>query len=237
MQPIKVSEAAANHRTVLLHLVDETDHFTPVTGESGGQPQISKVSAAYANSTNTLIEIGNGTYALVLATAECDMTGPLSYRYKSANTDEFVAAVLIVSYDPYSATSLGLSNLDAAVSSRSSHSAADVWAAGTRTLTGFGTLIADIWANVSRTITGGTLTTAPPTAVQNADALLGRVDGVETGVTPQGAFRLMLSALAGKLSGAGTTTITIRNTADTKDRIAATVDADGNRSAITTDVT
>src|SRR5690606_4976797 len=42
-------------------------------------------------------------------------------------------------------------NLDAAVSSRSSHSAADVasavWAAGSRTLTSFGTLVADIWGH------------------------------------------------------------------------------------------
>ena len=47
-----------------------------------------------------------------------------------------------------------VSNLDATVSSRSSHSATDVWSVGTRTLTSFGTLIADIWANVSRTLTG-----------------------------------------------------------------------------------
>lgn len=54
-----------------------------------------------------------------------------------------------------------VSNLDVAVSSRSSHSAADVasavWAAGSRTLTGFGTLVADVvegvWAAAQRTLT------------------------------------------------------------------------------------
>ena len=40
--------------------------------------------------------------------------------------------------------------LDANVSSRSSHTAANVWAVGTRTLTSFGTLIADIWAYITR---------------------------------------------------------------------------------------
>jgi hypothetical protein len=40
-------------------------------------------------------------------------------------------------------------------------------------------------------------------------------------------------ALAGKLSGAATTTITIRNVEDTGDIIVATVDEDGNRSALT----
>ncbi|HEY4723583.1 MAG TPA: hypothetical protein VII92_17140, partial [Anaerolineae bacterium] len=44
-------------------------------------------------------------------------------------------------------------NLNATVSSRSSHSAADVWAVGVRTLTGFGTLVTDIWAAAIRTIT------------------------------------------------------------------------------------
>jgi hypothetical protein len=71
-----------------------------------------------------------------------------------------------------------------------------------------------------------------------ADALLDRADAVETGLTPRGALRLALAALAGKLSGAATTTVTIRNAvADSKARITATVDADGNRSSVTTDVT
>jgi hypothetical protein len=43
---------------------------------------------------------------------------------------------------------LVVDNVNATISSRSSHSAADVWAAGTRTLTGFGSLVADIWAAV-----------------------------------------------------------------------------------------
>jgi hypothetical protein len=51
-------------------------------------------------------------------------------------------------------------------------------------------------------------------------------------------LRLIAAANAAKLSGAATTTITIRNAvADSKDRIVATVDSDGNRSAITYDLT
>lgn len=48
-------------------------------------------------------------------------------------------------------------------------------------------------------------------------------------------LRLAASAMFGKLSGAATTTVAIRDEADTKDRITATVDADGNRSAVTLD--
>lgn len=70
-----------------------------------------------------------------------------------------------------------------------------------------------------------------------ADALLDRTAGVETNFTPRQSLRLMLSALAAKLSGAATTTVVIRDVNDTKARITATVDTNGNRSAVTTDVT
>lgn len=76
---------------------------------------------------------------------------------------------------------------------------------------------------------------ALPTATENADALLDRANGIETGVTLRQAQRLQLSANVGKLSGAATTTVSIRDTADSKNRIVATVDASGNRTAVTLD--
>jgi hypothetical protein len=83
----------------------------------------------------------------------------------------------------------------------------------------------------------GTLVSALPSANANADALLDRANGVETALTPRQALRLATAAAAGKLSGAATTTVTIRNAvADSKDRITATVDSDGNRLAVATDV-
>lgn len=78
---------------------------------------------------------------------------------------------------------------------------------------------------------------ALPTAAENAAALLDLSNGIETLVTPRQAIRLILAASAGKLSGAATTTITIRNVGDSKDRIVATVDSSGNRSSVTTDGT
>lgn len=78
-------------------------------------------------------------------------------------------------------------------------------------------------------------------AVANAvaDAWLDRANGVEAGLTPRQAMRLNTAAMAGKVSGGGTGTVTFRNAvADSKDRIVATTpDANGNRSAITYDVT
>jgi len=61
----------------------------------------------------------------------------------------------------------------------------------------------------------------------------GDVDGFNL----EEAMKICLSALGAKVSGAGTTTITFRAADDSKDRITATVDTDGNRSSITLDAT
>ena len=71
-----------------------------------------------------------------------------------------------------------------------------------------------------------------------ADAHLDRVDAIDTGVTPRKAHRLEVAAAAGQVSGNPTTTVLLKNPAGSKVRVTATVDGDGNRSAITlTDLT
>jgi len=66
-------------------------------------------------------------------------------------------------------------------------------------------------------------------------AILGTV--VEGTHTLGDILRILLSANAGKGSGLATSTVTYRNVADSKARITATVDADGNRTAVTLDGT
>ena len=61
-----------------------------------------------------------------------------------------------------------------------------------------------------------------------------QVDGT---VTAEESLRLANAANGGKLSGAATTSVKIRNLADSVDRVTATVDADGNRTAVTLDLT
>ena len=62
-------------------------------------------------------------------------------------------------------------------------------------------------------------------------------EDVETGLTLRQALRLVTAATAGKIAGGGTSTITIRNAVvDGVDRITATVDGSGNRTAITYDL-
>lgn len=60
---------------------------------------------------------------------------------------------------------------------------------------------------------------------------------VETGMTVRQTLRLLAASMGGKVSGAGTGTITFRNAvADDADRIIATVDGSGNRTAVTADL-
>jgi hypothetical protein len=80
----------------------------------------------------------------------------------------------------------------------------------------------------------------PPTQLEAAEfsSYVLDTENVETGLTVRNALRLIAAATAGELSGAASTTITIRNAvADDKDRIVATVTSDGNRTAITYDLT
>lgn len=75
-----------------------------------------------------------------------------------------------------------------------------------------------------------------PTANQNADALLDRVDGIETGFTLRQVMRLVSAVLAGKASGLDSNTAVYRDLGDTKNRIVSTVDGEGNRTDVVKDV-
>jgi hypothetical protein len=89
-------------------------------------------------------------------------------------------------------------------------------------ISGINTVVNDIHSDVS----------SIPTATAAAVA----IETVEGTLTYTQALRLIIAALAGKLSGGGTATLKFKDTTDTKDRITATVDANGNRTNITTDV-
>ena len=77
-----------------------------------------------------------------------------------------------------------------------------------------------------------------PTALSPEGLALSLLDenDIETGYTLRESIRLILSASAGKISGAETTTVIIRDINDTVNRIIATVDANGNRTAVTKNV-
>ncbi len=115
----------------------------------------------------------------------------------------------------------------------------DVWATGTKALTdkaGF-SLAADQSAVTVGTVTTLTNWSKTGYALSTAgiDAILD--DVIEGTLTLRQATTLIHAACAGKSSGGGTATLIFRDSADAKNRITATVDADGNRTAVVTDVT
>jgi hypothetical protein len=60
-------------------------------------------------------------------------------------------------------------------------------------------------------------------------------DTLEGSITVGDAFRIVLAVLAGKSTGGGSSSLAFRDVADTKDRVVATVDSDGNRTGVTRD--
>tara|TARA_R110000744_G_scaffold85683_13_gene167447 strand:+ start:228 stop:5822 length:5595 start_codon:yes stop_codon:yes gene_type:complete len=71
--------------------------------------------------------------------------------------------------------------------------------------------------------------------VQTGMTAQGYAAAIEGSLDHQEVMRLLLAAAAGKLGGADGTTVSIRDQADSKDRIVATVDENGNRTAVTVD--
>jgi hypothetical protein len=124
--------------------------------------------------------------------------------------------------------------------------AADLSAAGTLSaaLDAVGYAVTSITASgaleITSYATGKMECTIAPAVVLDAQAFSAELlaTEIEPGLTLDGALKLITAAVAGKVSGGGTGTITIRNAvADTKDRIVATVETDGDRTAITYDLT
>jgi hypothetical protein len=105
-------------------------------------------------------------------------------------------------------------------------------AADDAVLTAVAAVKADTAAILDDTGTAGVVLSAA-TLNAAASALLDLAAGVEANRTVRQAMRLMLAALVGKLSGAATNEVTIRDTNDGVNRIVATVTEDGNRTAVT----
>ncbi len=72
--------------------------------------------------------------------------------------------------------------------------------------------------------------------VEIADAILDRPDGIETGYSLKSAQRVQLAAASGKSLDNESLAPKFRDPADTKNRISADTDEDGNRNSVTLDV-
>jgi hypothetical protein len=224
-----------------------------LTTYTGNTPQTGDAYAVVTNAT-----YGNPAIKAYLVT---NLLTPAAVRsaigLASANLDtqladiptvaEFEARTIVSANYATAASIAALNNLSAAQVTAAVPSAAQNAAATAAQITtdhGSGSYLTATSVTVSDK-TGFSLTAAYdaaktaaqasdiPTAAQNAAGLLDLAAGIETGLTVREGLRLIVAAEGAKTSGAATTTFIIRNVGDTLDRITATVDADGNRTAVT----
>lgn len=201
--------------------VDSTDGVTAETSLTITQPDIrlKKNSGAWAqkNAAQTLSHEENGYYEVTLDATDTNTLGLLRLAVNESGAMPIWEDFMVLSANVYDSLIGGSDTLDVQV-------------------TGMGANVITSAAINTDAITSTGL--AASAANEIADAAFDRADAVETGLTLRQSLRLIAAAAAGKLSGAATTTIVIRNAvADSKDRVTATVDSDGNRSAITLDLT
>jgi len=188
---IKQSESTAARRTFYFTATNTADGSAYTGALSGADLKISKAGGAEASSAGTATHIATGLFKYEATSSECDTLGELCLRVAKAGLYNDVRVKTVVPAAPYSASSLGLSNLDAAVSTRS------------------------------------TLTAA---------TLLDLADGIETGLTPRQALRLIASVIAGLTTGAGTNTEVFRaSKSNSKPRATYTITG-ANRTAVTLDL-
>lgn len=221
-----------------------------VTAGGGAAPTAAAVAAAVWDLARSG-HATSGTFGEGVASVQGDVTGSVgsvsgAVGSVGGNVDGNVAGSIgSVAAGGIAAASFAAGAIDATAIA---DNAIDAGAIATDALTSakFATGALDaVWSTTTRLLTAGTNIILAkgvgvtgfndPTADNNADALLDRTAGVETSRTVRQSLRLMLAAMTGKASGLAGTTATFRDTNDTKNRIVATVDSDGNRSSVTLD--
>ena len=142
---------AANYPVLL---VQASDHITGLTGATL-TITASKNGGAFASIAPTVTEIASGWYTIALTAAHTDTNGALALHVTAASADPVDVLAQVVAFDPY------------VVAPTDGSIAAAVWAATTRTLTSFGTLVADaaaaVWAVAARTLTAFGFSDPAPT--------------------------------------------------------------------------
>lgn len=203
------------------------------SGYAGGSSLAVKLAAASLTGSGDLAALGG---LIVQAVAALVASGGVS----SAGVQAFLLAVAALS------GSGGVNNAN-----RSALGAAAC------ALTGMGTIASTASgigaASADMTVTGTGLSTANVgqavwealAAANNAAGTMGEklndagsasnpwTEVIESGYTAAEILKLLASVMAGKSSGGGTATVKFRDLADSSDRITATVDGSGNRTAIT----
>ena len=223
-------------------MVDSTDH---VTAETGLSPTvtISKNGGAYGAASGAVTEVGNGVYSYAGNATDRDTLGELMIHAEATGADKVDMKVLITSYDPFVDIAAILADTGTdGVALKAAGLAADAVTEiqnGLATATALSTvsgLVDDLESRLTAARAGylDNLNTGVALTAAGVDAILD--EAVVGSYTMRQLLKVFASALAGKLSGGGTTTLTFRGIDDASNVIVATVDASGNRSAVTINV-
>jgi hypothetical protein len=182
-----------------------------VTGAAGLDSEVSKDQGAFTDCTNEATEIAtnSGVYYLDLTSTEMNADGvAIICKTSTSNAKTTVMTLYPEESGDYR---IDVAGLDIAT------------ATALATVDDFLDLeVAAILAAVD-------------TEVAAIKAKTDLIPGTQDGKTFAETVLLMASALLGKASGLATTTAVYRALDDSQDRITATVDTDGNRSAVTLD--
>ena len=111
---LKQSSTAKN---LTFLLIDSTDHLSPKTGATP-TVTLSKNGAAFAAPSGTVTEIGSGWYKVAGNATDTNTLGELIVHATATGADVADRVYTVVAFDPDSASSLGLTTLDAAITSR-----------------------------------------------------------------------------------------------------------------------
>lgn len=97
-------------------MVDSADH---VTGKTGLAPAVwlSKNSGAFLRPSGTVTEVAFGWYQLAGNVVDTDTLGSLALHASGTGADPTDVEFIVVAYDPFNSTSLGLSRVDENISS------------------------------------------------------------------------------------------------------------------------
>lgn len=195
-------------------MVLSSDHTSPATGLVP-VVTLSKAGAAFGAAGGTVTEVSSGWYKIALTTTDTNTLGELAFHVAVATADNTDFTDQVYAYDPTAA------QLPANVTQWNGTNVASPATAG----------IPDVNVkNYNNVVAQTDANSLPKVDVEDVNGS----STVETGITVKQALQYCASALAGVLAGAGTTTVTIAaiNNSGTN-RITATVDVNGNRSAVT----
>ena len=211
--------------------IDDTDGKTAETGLTIAQADVllSKNGGDFAqkNSTTSATHDEKGYYDIPLNATDTGTLGRLRVAVSKSGALPVWQDFLVVTANVYD-TLCSTDSLDVTVTALANDV---IKAASFDESTAFPLKSADTGATqVARVgADGDTLKTLS----DEIAAKMATAENIEGTYTLKDAIRIILAFAAGKVSGGGTSSIKFRSTGDDVDRIQATVDSSGNRTAVT----